>query len=46
MAENDVRLKYKKLRNEIFLLDVLTNQLSNKQTMTKIISDKKKIFMY
>ena len=31
---------------EIFLLDVLTNQLRNKYTAAKIISVKKKIFMY
>jgi len=31
---------------EIFLLDVFTNQLSKKYTMTKIISVMKKIFMY
>ena len=31
---------------EIFLLEALINQLGNKYTMTKIISVKKKIFMY
>jgi hypothetical protein len=31
---------------EIFLLEVLTNQLRNKYTMIKITSVKKKIFMY